>query len=69
MLFAVLEDSGDALVRCFFDFFMTASSKKYTFETIFGKTTSKNALRKYDSVRDIPTKVGKTSGDSLGVVT
>ena len=55
-----------ALALCFSDFFMTASSKTYTFETIFGKTTSKNALEKYDSVRDVPHKVEKTSGDSLG---
>ena len=55
-----------ALALCFFDFFMTASSKTYTFETIFGKTTSQNALEKYDSVRDIPQKVEKTSRDSLG---
>ena len=66
MLFAVLEDSGDALVRCFFDFFMTAPSKTCAFDTIFGKTTSQNALEKYDSVRDIPQKVEKTSRDSLG---
>ena len=45
---------------------MTASSKTYTFETIFGKTTSQNALEKYDSVRDVPQKVEKTSRDSLG---
>ena len=45
---------------------MTAPSKTYTFETIFGKTTSQNALEKYDSVRDIPKKVEKTSRDSLG---
>ena len=45
---------------------MTAPSKTYTFKTIFGKHTSKNALEKYDSVRDIPQKVEKTSGDSLG---
>ena len=45
---------------------MTASSKTYTFETIFGKTTSQNALEKYDSVRDIPQKVEKASRDSLG---
>ena len=36
-----------ALALCFLDFFMTASSISYTFETIFGKTTSKNALKKY----------------------
>ena len=55
-----------ALALCFLDFFMTASSISYTFETIFGKTTSHNALEKYDSVRDVPQKVEKTSRDSLG---
>ena len=45
---------------------MTASSKTYTVETILGKTTSQNALEKYDSVRDVPQKVEKTSRDSLG---
>ena len=45
---------------------MTGPSKTYTFETTFGKTTSQHALEKYDSVRDIPQKVEKTSGDSLG---
>ena len=49
-----------ALALCFLDFFMTASSKTYTFETIFGKTTSQNALEKYDSVRDIPKKSRKS---------
>ena len=59
-------EQGVALALCFSDFFMTASSKTYTFETIFGKTTSQNALEKHDSVRDIPQKVEKTSRDSLG---
>ncbi len=57
MLFAVLEDSGDALVQCLFDFFMTAPSKTCVVDTSFGKTTSQHALEKYDSVRDIPQKV------------
>ena len=40
-------DQDVALALCFLDFFMTASSISYTFETILGKTTSKNALKKY----------------------
>ena len=66
LFFTVLGDSGDAPVRCFFDFFMTASSKTFACGTIVGKTTSQNALEKYDSVRDVPQKVENTSGDSLG---
>ena len=41
------KEQGVALALCFLDFFMTASSISYTFETIFGKTTSHNALKKY----------------------
>ncbi len=37
MCFTVLRDSGDAPVRCFFDFFIPLSSKTYTFESISGK--------------------------------
>ena len=55
-----------APVRCFFDFFRTASCETYTVETIFGKTTSQNAFKKYDSVRDIPQKVKQMLRDSLG---
>ena len=55
-----------ALALCFFDFFRTASCETYTFSTIFSRVTSKNALETYHSVGDVPEKVEKTSGDSLG---
>ena len=60
------DEQDVALALCFFDFFRTASCETYTFSTIFRRVTSKNALETYHSVRDIPEKVEKTSGDSLG---
>ena len=50
----------------FFDFFMTAPSKTPTFESIFRQSTSKKALKTYDSAADVPEKVEKTSHDNLG---
>ncbi len=37
MCFTVVGDSGDAPVRCFFDFFIPLPSKTPTFESISGK--------------------------------
>ncbi len=51
---------------CFFYFFRTVSCKTYTFEAILGRVASQNALEQYDSVTDVPQKVGKASRDSLG---
>ena len=45
LFFTVLGDSGDAPVQCFFDFFRDLSSRTPTFETIFRRMPSRNALK------------------------
>ncbi len=43
----------------FFDFFMTASSNTYSFDTISDNLPSKYGLKKYGFARDVPEKVEK----------
>ena len=45
---------------------MTAPSKTPTFDSLFRQSTSKKALKTYDSAADVPEKVEKTSHDNLG---
>ena len=54
MCFTVLRDSGDAPVQCFFDFFIPLSSKTCGFEVLFGQRPSKNTLKRYHSVAEVP---------------
>ncbi len=66
MCFTVLGDSGDAPVRCFFDFFIPLSSKTHTFESISGKLLSRNALKSRCFRWEGDEKVKKTSRHSSG---
>ena len=47
------------IVRCFFDFFKDVWDETIGFESISGKHLSKNGLKTYTFVRDIPKKVKK----------